>query len=344
MTRAFLIGAGATRAQYPIAPLNDDFFTKLTDVNHPEWNKIYADLKKNIEPHLGTSLIDSNVEEVMMMSYQFPISIRKSFLASLYSAIYYLLAEPTESDTSSMNSLIHTMRTPKTIFKTLLDDDRLKEEDFFMTLNYDLYLDREILYILENKIDYGISEEFLDDWRRIELLSEPIFSVYHLHGSLNWAFFNDKLRIDQGAITPKYTRYGFNLCLVPPGKKDLNPVLKSIWEIASKRLFNADELIIIGSSLNLDDKMLVDFIRSYISKKGTSKIKIIYKENSLENWQNARPHPVVKGSQYDSYLRVIGAEFKAYPYGFNISGPTDKPEYGAIEFIFERDPEQVEEY
>ena len=75
MTRAFLIGAGATKAQYDRAPLNDNFFNLIK----PE-KKIFAALNNTIRPYLDRELIKTNVEDVMIKSYKFPPSIRTSFL------------------------------------------------------------------------------------------------------------------------------------------------------------------------------------------------------------------------------------------------------------------------
>lgn len=323
MAKAFLIGAGATKAEYRKAPLSDNFFKLLKD------NKkdLYASIKNTIERHTEKILIESNIEDVMKKSYEFDKSVRLSFLENLYSAIYELLAQTTESTEEDINNAIAGKpRTPATLFKTLLNDDRLNKNDFFMTLNYDLYLDREILFIQKN-IDYGITDEYINIKRLKPLSSKPDFSVYHLHGSLNWEKvdgLDNKINISAGAIPPKFNRAGSNYCLVPPGMKELSPVLKSFWKIADERLLKADELIIIGCSLNQDDTELIKLIRNFIDKKGSEKIKIIkviYKDST--------------DATFNYYKDIMGDRFIGYPYGFNINGPPDKSyTQGAIEFIF----------
>ncbi len=74
----------------------------------------------------------------------------------------------------------------------------------------------------------------------------------------------------------------------------------------------------------------------FVIERGPENIKIIYKEDSLENWKNGRPWPIKKDSKYEQYLRITQKEFKAYPYGFILPGPPDNPRYGAIEFIFNK--------
>ena len=304
MTKAFLIGAGATRAEYEKAPLSADFFKQLKN-RHGD---LFRHIKATIEQHISTSLEESNVEEVMISSYNFPQSIKTAFLESLYMAINILIAEPTNSHATFINEYLSgRLRYKPTLFKTLLTDNRLDKNDFFMALNYDLYLDREILYI-QNKIDYGIGNEFNISSTNINISNEQNFSIYHLHGSLNWELFSgNRLDINIGAINPKHVRTGSNLCLIPPGKKELNPILKSIWEIAEKRLLDAEELIIIGCSLNPDDTELINLLKKFINKNGTKKIKLVYKSTStLKDTPKEDYH----------YKNIIGDGFKGFPYGF----------------------------
>ena len=313
MTRAFLIGAGATKAQYDNAPLSYDFFNKLRSNYNPFFSAINQSISKYIK-NMGP-LEKLNVEDVMKLSYDFPDVNRTSFLDSLHSSIYRLLVNSTQSDPGYFQSYVKGEQlTHPTLFLNLLNDSSLNKEDFFMTLNYDLYLDREILY-RQQKINYGITK---DNYKqsKITVVNEAELSLYHLHGSLNWNFVGDnKININNGAIIPQY-RGGSNICLVPPGVKKLEePVLKSIWSIAKKRLLKSDELIIIGCSLNLEDTELINLIKGFVDKKGSDKIKIIYlkDQNSQEFEKN--------------YKEVFGDNYKRYHHGFNLE---------AIEFLFDR--------
>ncbi|MBU3905361.1 MAG: hypothetical protein KJ906_04415 [Nanoarchaeota archaeon] len=327
MVKAFLIGAGATRAQYfresHRAPLSVDFFELLAMRNR----QLFRDIEKAIRPYINETLQDSNIEEVMTLSQKFPQSTNTSFQESLYQAIYELLAEPTESNESDINRYIRgNIGRGPTNFKILLNDPRLKEKDFFMTLNYDLYLDREVLTI-QGSIDYGIDiriinkDDMINRNYEIRFPRESIFSIYHLHGSLNWELLtNGTIHIKKGPVQPRHTRIGSNICLIPPGIKELTPVLQSIWKIAEQRLLLADELIIIGCSLNPEDKQLIELIKKFVKKHGANSVKIIYKSENTDS------------KLLDNYCDIVGKGFKNYPYGFDINGPGDKP--GAIEFIF----------
>ncbi|MFA5795116.1 MAG: hypothetical protein WC980_08670 [Candidatus Brocadiia bacterium] len=306
MSRAFLIGAGATRAEYPGAPLSDDFL-KLLGGRNPA---LYQRIKESVIPHIGgeKQLYDANIEDLMDISYKFPKEVQNTLLDSVHSAIYELLADTTQSDVAYIHNYINgnVIREPS-LFKTLLLDGRLNKDDFFMTLNYDLYLDREVLLINNGRIDYGIRDEFklFDNDISLRLLPDQIFSVYHLHGSLNWQLTGDKITVLRGAIRPKYTRDGSSVCIVPPGRKELNPSLKSIWDVAESRLKNADELIIIGCSLNPDDIELIDLL-----KKGPDRIKVI-------NWDK-RLSQATAIEEENAVNRNLGKRYRAYHHGFRL--------------------------
>ena len=318
MTRAFLIGAGATRAQYPAAPLSTDFMAKLKTMEEP----LFTHIKKTIDAHIGPNEIENlDLEILMKMSYTFPLSVKDDLIESLHLAIYKLLRETTGIGGGGISHSINNRKNePPTRFKRLLTDNRLNSKDFFMTLNYDLDLDCEIIR-MQNSIDYGIPTNMISNREGgINPNNNQEFSLYHLHGSLNWYRINDSsIVLTNSPFTPEVKRSGSNVCIVPPGRKELNHVLKSVWESSLSRLIKADELIIIGCSLNPQDSELINLIKSFVKKNGTNKVKIIYVGNDSKSKSN--------------YEEVLGGGFVTYPYGFNISGP--KGQKGAIEFIFE---------
>jgi hypothetical protein len=312
MVKAFLIGAGATRAQFPNAPISDDFFESLFAVD-PD---LFEAIENAIQPYLGRSLIGMNIEDIMIKSYKFNASPKLQFISNLFSAIHKVLTHfvfggPINRDNTG----------PETTFKTLLNDPRLSTEDFFITLNYDLYLDREI-HSIQHKIDYGVDKQYISS-NKVNHSDLMEFSLYHLHGSLNWELLtNNKVNINHKPIIPRYGRNGSNLCLIPPGNKNLNPVLESVWANAMSRLQDANELIIIGCSLNPQDTHLRELFSNFMSKRGSSNVKIIY----LDDFQFQQ-----------NYLDIFGygSGFQLYPYGFDLHGinkPPHRP--GAIEFIF----------
>ena len=315
MARAFLIGAGATKAQYNEAPLSSNFFEILSDKNKQLFDEIASTMKQYIDKKLSLC----NVEDLVVLAYDIPVSYQTSFLNCIYKAIYELLAKSTKSNIEYMKEYIYPSTVePSTLFYTLLNDNRLNEEDFFMTLNYDLYLDREILSI-KREIDYGLNSEYIESMKDIQVVASNKFSLYHLHGVLNWEMMGDKVKIHLGAKLPRYIRSNSDLCIVPPGKKELFPVLLSIWSKSKERLSQADELIIIGTSLNPKDTELIELIKGFIDKNGIDRVKIIYKYSSDE---------IIE------YDKILGVKVKnLYPHGFFLNDPSGKY-IGTIEYIF----------
>jgi hypothetical protein len=283
MSRAFLIGAGATKAVYADAPLSNDFLKKLHAAD--EGSSIYRALEEtaskeipaNVSRYNDQPFYEFNIEELVTISESFSQSSRNKFLADLYNALYILIADPTESTQQQMEDAIagRTVQEPHTLFHTLLTDPRLKPDDFFMTLNYDLYLDREVMRTTRS-IDYGLPVTGAAKRRGVPLVDSGRYSVYHLHGSLNWVRNAGKLDIYLGAQLPIAMVDGCNLCLAPPGRKDLDATLEAVWGKVKERLQQADELIIIGCSLNCQDSHLMDLVNGFINNKGGQKVKAIY--------------------------------------------------------------------
>ena len=315
MVKAFLIGAGATRAQFSEAPLTEDFFLKLR-THSPE---VYSAFENILQPYINDELRNQNIEKIMLLSYEFPESHKQPFLSNVFLAIHNLIVKTTFNKPFTENRI-----GPDSLFKTLLNDKRLHFDDFFMTLNYDLYLDREIYSVLHN-IDYGILGKYINS-KQINYPPQNEWSLYHLHGSLNWYWFpnENKINIESNAISPSFTRDGSNLCIIPPGKKELNPVIKTLWDKASVRLANADELIIIGCSLNPDDIELITLVKEFVNNKGPENVKVIYKDDfHLQNNYNE--------------IFEYGSGYHLYPYGFDLHGINKPPHRPPpIEFIFEK--------
>ena len=326
--RAFLIGAGATKAQYSESPLSSDFFKILERYSNRGLKEVVVGINRILHSlGISNSLRSFSLEELMIEVQNRASNSQatlRAFQGYLYTAIYYLIGMKTGSTIIEIRDYLNGNRTP-TLFHLLLTDPRCNEHDFFMNLNYDLYLDRVILRVRRGKIDYGLQRANC----RIERYSLPkvgyvdidnslIYSVYHLHGALNWELDkNNQLVIHLlNAIPPQPERnkVGSTVLITPPGKKILGDdynLLQSVWNVARSRLLNkATELIIIGSSLNEQDEELVNLVRKFIDKNGIENVKIIYGGNK---------------KQRNHYINILGKGFKEYDKGF---------EEKAIDFIF----------
>lgn len=335
MARAFLLGAGVSRAEYNDAPLSEDFLYKLSQKNP----KLYENIDEAINNFSHKNANEYNVEELMIESEKLPESNRNSFITALYRAIYELLVDSTSSSKEFISKFLDGTIKPApkiSLLNTLLNDSRLNTGDFFMTLNYDLYLDREIL-LHQDKIDYGLDNKFIYSIdTKIGIVNNQQLSVYHLHGSLNWGMTNNSsLNISLGAIPPKKPN---DLCLIPPGKKDFNPILRAIWDIAKMRLETADELVIIGCSLNPKDKELINMIKEFKDSKGEKRIKYIdypNKNNDKFDWD------LTFGNAYSPTLNDFGLDkhkFNYYGEGFFLHAKTEYEQLNkaknVIEFIY----------
>lgn len=127
----------------------------------------------------------------------------------------------------------------------------------------------------------------------------------------------DKIDIEKGAVLPSWRRGNNNLCLVPPGKKELYPILKQLWKVSEERLIKSDELIVIGCSLNPNDNELNSLISKFVKLKGSNKVKIITSNDS---------------QSINNYHRIIGQGLNLHNHGFNLINPTGYK--GSLEFIF----------
>jgi hypothetical protein len=197
-----------------------------------------------------------------------------------------------------------TVQEPHTLFHTLLTDPRFEPDDFFMTLNYDLYLDREVIGTTGG-IDYGLPVTVAAQRRGVPQIDKERYSIYHLHGSLNWVRNAGKLDIYLGAQLPIVMVDGCNLCLEPPGRKKLNATLAAVWGRAKERLHEADELIIIGCSLNPRDEDLILLVEEYRTAGRGQKIKAIYKGDVDD------PHfgRILKENRYNRGFDIESFEF-----------------------------------
>jgi len=335
MVRAFLFGAGATKSQYDDAPVCADFFDKLRVANHELFSHLYT----TVTPHIKGSFLKTNVEDVMNLMSSLPHSIQLSFLESVHQAIYILLVSSTKSDIGAINAAKAGQDfAGPTLMKTLLTDKRLNTYDFFMTLNYDLYLYRELL-VMQNYIDYGfapLKEHGLVQTANVKVMETGEHTLFHLHGALNWEYYDaNGIQVNDRPIFPKYAQNGSNLCLVPPGVKKISPTLKLIWEEAEKRVTKADELIIIGSSLNSSDKELIQLVELFVKHKGAENVKVIFQDKESDYLPQSDRAQIHSSSQHNHYKTIIGKDCKLYPHGFKINGPIHNPKYGALEFVFE---------
>jgi hypothetical protein len=295
--------------------------SRLRATNKP----LYDSLESKIEPILlekgiitninNNEMSPLNIEAIMEIS-DYPIPTRTLLNETIYQAIYDLLAKKTESLDGHIRNSMNGTVVGQTAFKNLLCDHRLQPTDFFITLNYDLYLDREVL-TANSQIDLGLSKGRDREIRKafLPVVRDNHYSVFHLHGALNWEYHDqgNQIIVKNGAIRPTYRIRGPSVCLVPPGIKQMPSILQSIWKLSRRRCKGIDELIIIGCSLNPLDTELIELVKEVIDRISIENVKIIHKSKDTEK-------------EIEHFNKIIGEGYQIYSEGFDIPD--------AIDFIF----------
>ena len=97
MKRAFLIGAGATKAVIPEAPLSKNFLESLK--NRKESKKLFEDMKQNFKEILSKQdkFEDVDIEYLMNASEEQGESLKDSLNTCVHNAIYTLLGKLTDN-------------------------------------------------------------------------------------------------------------------------------------------------------------------------------------------------------------------------------------------------------
>lgn len=285
MVRAFLLGAGATLADCPQAFVDNDFFLKLAK----ERQDLYRELDQNLPEKTKNSkeLYRCGLEEILEGIDDLPGPMVGHFKKTVYKGIYHLLAGSTQSDLGFHRTFTN-LEKPR-LHESLVENS--SKDDFFITLNYDLVLDmavwerRASVPRRSSQIDYGFSSPIgtfdIEAPEKVKgdlvITDDRIRSVYHVHGALNWLpVDNEHIHVYQNALNPMITHLGLSPLIIPPGRvKEYPRVIKSVWERVRERLNGANELVIIGCSLNEHDKNLCDMIKSWREKSIEAKVKVI---------------------------------------------------------------------
>lgn len=292
MVRCFLIGAGASAAQSDILgligeklPLNKDFLSQLEYTCPAEFAslyEVYRDYSGNESTGSFTSL---TLEDFSNLARTFEESTQKTILKTLYKSIHKLISKPSQSTLNKVELYLSgNYSGAPPYYEQLLET--CDENDFFVSLNYDLILDRCIMRertirnVGSKSIDYGLDPSHIRTDTTITVQNDNKFTVYKPHGSVNWqkSGGGDKIFISLGALDQDNPT-NENLVAVLPINKEPEFPSNLLWEIATERAKKADELIILGCSLQKEDKMLIKFIDEW-KLSGNNKVKIVCSSNN----------------------------------------------------------------
>lgn len=177
-----------------------------------------------------------------------------------------------------------------------------------ISTNYDISIESKLFErlnsdkIVNNEIDFGFS------WREVfngEIQGqprEPFLSIYKLHGSINWLrcelcehiYINTRGSIYHLAFKKELDDYNTCHCgngplrsviIAPSIERNIRDVnLLSIWKNSLEILRKADEWIIVGYSLPLEDLTIRSmFLRAYHGRKEKPQITIVQKGDDFKN-------------------------------------------------------------
>ena len=283
MKRVFFLGAGATKADFPQAPLNEKLLKEVLKLNIPQAVKakdIVEDFIRKFfySPELGEypriedvlSFLDSNLlyQRFYCKGYGY------EELFKVRTSLVYLIGQLFENTLKN---------SPKGVTKKFCEI--LTKEDIVISTNYDILINN-VLGQDRSNINYGekirgsgsFSESYTlfgDEETVISFykhenrrdLNRGAIELLKLHGSLNFLYCPKCREVDitigpEGivycmrknfevqCINPNCTGRYTDLIVAPTYYKSYdNPFLKGIWLRAERAISSADELIFIGYSL-----------------------------------------------------------------------------------------------
>jgi len=311
MATVYFLGAGATKAFRPNAPLNDDLLDLIYNQNYSNTNneidKSVTNVRKFIENIFYK--IENHIE-------------KKPYVGDILSFVDYLLKEKTFSLKNYSYQDIELIRNDLVYiiahyFKKSLDEnikndatnendkmiayfinDILKSNDTIISTNYDLVIDNALAKI--TNINYGVTTR-----RAINIINNSINQSYYdtdmthimnqspkellkINGSLNWLYCPrcDELDITANHkgviyIDPQnklkcdhsYCTANYEPLLVTPTNFKIykNRILKEIWDKAKKKISEADEIIFVGYSLPKEDFEIKCMLLEAINKANAKK-------------------------------------------------------------------------
>jgi SIR2-like domain len=299
----YILGAGASKAVIPGAPLMDQLLTEALQElkklkNHPdtrlEWVKKiekfiddFYHLNPKTLPNLEDILtqLDDAIGEDRPLSREYDIPFLRTLRKDLVFAICEVLRIKLGFGNDEGRLLMRSFK------------EGLGPNDCIISLNYDIIVDNALSLPLHAKlIDYGLSVRYaLDrpDWPRpiaYNLLERPqqyIPTLYKLHGSLNWLYCPSCQQLDV-TIGRKGVHYIYEedyeegrdfacpdcqgryypLIITPTLLKTYdNILLREVWRQAEDKVSRADEVVFIGYSLPDADVLLRCMLKRALFRK-----------------------------------------------------------------------------
>ena len=268
---------------------------------------LYQDLREIL--HIDHAILVSyTLEHFSDEVRKLPASLRTSAQTILYQAIYDLLCLRSKSkdvdiikylagkDVTYSASGGMYVQCPSPLYEQLFYG--LKSEDFFISLNYDLILDKCVMkrrfldagskYVdgAIITVDYGFSSSYASTSVDLRLIQDNILTIYKPHGSFNWIKgAHGQIEVRPGAKDSFQLGKDGDCEVVAVLPIDKTKVFPSnvIWDAAKKRVKEADELIVLGCSLQSTDLDLMELI-SIWKAAGHKNVKVVCNSDSNKKY------------------------------------------------------------
>lgn len=266
MARVFILGAGASKAVIPKAPLNDQLLPSVLRLR-PErrinlvkqFLQDFFELDPNADldtsrrlPPLEDILsqLDSCLTDNRPLSLSYPLAA----LIELREALVYGICRVLQQSLRSGE-----LRLMTKLISNLAPDDAI------ISLNYDLIVDNSLLH-KSKTADYGFPIRHVRNPHILYDNRQDVYvKLYKLHGSLNWLYCPACRAVDltpgvKGAVyifldkelthcPACHVRYD-PMIITPTFLKNYNNhYIGRVWVAAEETLQQADEIVFIGYSL-----------------------------------------------------------------------------------------------
>lgn len=268
MNRVFVLGAGATTADYPQAPLLKDLlFEALQGVSDKHSEKIRGFLSRyffTLENH--ACLTYPTIQDVLSfidigLSDKVYFQLNKKDLEDVRNSIVYSMARAIEQ---GLNQTCIGEANLRLV-------EKVKAEDAIISTNYDIVIDNCFLKQYQNQINYGvkfrqaIDSNNTDNDGRARQAPITVYSnpdkvlLLKLHGSFNWLYCRrcnelditparkgifDCMHDDVYCHNPMCTEKYQPLVVSPTFLKNYeNKIIRDVWSIAEKTVSEADEIV-----------------------------------------------------------------------------------------------------
>ena len=340
--RIFFLGAGATKADHPKAPLLKDLLDKILDGRNDKHTNTVKGFVSDYFFNPDNKKYLPSIQDVLSfidigLSDEGYFKIDKKYLETVRNSIVYCMARLIEEG----------LNVECVANSNLVLIEKAKKEDVIISTNYDIIIDNCFLKQYPNQINYGvrsrhaINSDFtgsdgrvLSSEFRLHFNPEQV-TLLKLHGSFNWLYCQrcnelditparkgifDCIHDDVRCVNVMCTERYQPLVVSPTFLKNYNNrVIKDVWSIAEKAVSEANEIIFIGYSMPSDDyqikSMLLRGIENHAYRYGKSnkaQVTVIGKNTKNTEEKNENEFQKTNFEKVFGLINYMDCGFKEY--------------------------------